>query len=150
MFVRALREMANPNGSSLQNVERHIRNAYTVDVSTLSNSCSMNVTLSVNVQSQVDPPFMLDELLKAASKKALAKKLATHDGTHTLFKFVQKAPKTPKVKTGSGSINSYFKTSGGGGGSSSKIGSSPLMDDKYEESVSFTTCFHILPILERA
>ena len=79
---------------------------------------------------------MLDELLKAASKRALAKNLATHDGTHTYFKFVQKPPKansgTPKAVK-SGSINSYFspKTPSG-----RNAAASPLMDDKYEESVS--------------
>ena len=34
MFVKALREMANPNGSSIQSVERHIRKVYSVEVDT--------------------------------------------------------------------------------------------------------------------
>jgi hypothetical protein len=65
MFVRALREMANPLGSSIQNVERHIRKVYSV---------------------KVDQDYMLEDLLRTASRKAVSKSMSTHDGTFTLFK----------------------------------------------------------------
>ena len=48
MFVKALREMANPSGSSIQNVERHIRKIYSVEV---------------------DSGYFLEDLLRNSAKK---------------------------------------------------------------------------------
>ena len=118
MFVKALREMANPNGSSIQNVERHIRKAYSVEV---------------------DSGYFLEDLLRNSAKKAVSKNLATHDGSFTYFK----STSTFK-KNSSGGIKSS-KTTGilGSFNSKSKMTHAPVLEEKYEDTVSTEFFVHL-------
>ena len=121
MFVKALREMANPNGSSIQNVERHIRKAYSVEV---------------------DSGYFLEDLLRNSAKKAVSKNLATHDGSFTYFK----STSTFK-KNSSGGIKSS-KTTGilGSFNSKSKMTHAPVLEEKYEDTVSTEFFVHYIYI----
>ena len=122
MFVKALREMANPNGSSIQNVERHIRKAYSVEV---------------------DSGYFLEDLLRNSAKKAVSKNLATHDGSFTYFK----STSTFK-KNSSGGIKSS-KTTGilGSFNSKSKMTHAPVLEEKYEDTVSTEFFVHLYYII---
>ena len=119
MFVKALREMANPSGSSIQNVERHIRKIYSVEV---------------------DSGYFLEDLLRNSAKKAVSKNLATHDGSFTYFK----STSTFKKNSSSGGSSIKSKTSGllGSFNSKSKMTHAPLLEEKYEDTVS-STYFYI-------
>merc|ERR1712012_629751 len=107
MFVKALREMANPNGSSIQSVERHIRKVYSVEV---------------------DTGYMLEDLLRSASRKAVSKNLASHDGSFTYFKSTSAFKKSANIKPKQTSSSSFSSKI------SSKHSSAPILEEKYEDT----------------
>ena len=120
--MKALREIANPQGSSIQNVERHLRKVYS---------------------EVIDPGFLFEELLRSASKKAVTKNLASHDGSYTYFKSTSAFKKqslpsvgtpTLKPKKATNTLDSYLTTSKPKPPPS--IPSAPILEDKYEDSVS--------------
>ena len=123
-FVKALREIANPQGSSIQNVERHLRKVYS---------------------EVIDPGFLFEDLLRSASKKAVTKNLASHDGSFTYFKSTSAFKKqslpsgggtgtpTLKPKKATNTLDSYLTTSKP---KAPSIPSAPILEDKYEDSVS--------------
>ena len=128
-FVKALREIANPQGSSIQNVERHLRKVYS---------------------EVIDPGFLFEDLLRSASKKAVTKNLASHDGSFTYFKSTSAFKKqslpsgggtgtpTLKPKKATNTLDSYLTTSKP---KAPSIPSAPILEDKYEDSVSSSN-FH--------
>ena len=111
MFVKALREMANPSGSSVQSVERHIRKVYSVEV---------------------DSGYFLEDLLRNSSKKAVSKNLATHDGSFTYFKSTSTFKKNSgsNLKSKSTGLHSSFNSK------ISKMTHAPVLEEKYEDTVS--------------
>ena len=119
--MKALREIANPQGSSIQNVERHLRKVYS---------------------EVIDPGFLFEDLLRSASKKAVTKNLASHDGSYTYFKSTSAFKKqslpsvgtpTLKPKKATNTLDSYLTTSKP---KAPSIPSAPILEDKYEDSVS--------------
>ena len=128
MFVKALREMANPQGSSIQSVERHIRKIYTVEV---------------------DSGYLLEDLLRSSARKAVGKNLVTHDGSYTYFKSTSAFKKSsikPKLSTSvsnSSPILSSFtpKVTSKVTTTSSAPSLPSILEDKYEDSVSLIQIF---------
>ena len=158
MFVKALREMANPNGSSIQSVERHIRKVYSVEVDTgymlegkiqtkmiqsqnsveISGfSCHSEILKSLHTLCSPNPKKMhffqihevfFSDLLRSASRKAVSKNLASHDGSFTYFKSTSAFKKSANIKpkqTTSSSFSSKI---------SSKHSSAPILEEKYEDT----------------
>ena len=132
MFVKALREMANPQGSSIQSVERHIRKIYTVEV---------------------DSGYLLEDLLRSSARKAVGKNLVTHDGSYTYFKSTSAFKKStssikPKLSTSvsnSTPILSSFtpKVTSKVTTTSSAPSLPSILEDKYEDSVSLIQILNI-------
>ena len=95
---------------------------------------------SVNFFFQVEPGLSLEELLRTASRKAVSKNLATHDGSYTLFKSTSafkkqstisssKVPK-PKVET----LDSFLKLKSSSLAPSTTGPSAPILEERYEDS----------------
>ena len=116
--MKALREIANPQGSSIQNVEIHLRKVYS---------------------EIVDPGLLFEKLLISASQKAVSKNLASHDGSYTYFKSTSAFKKQSTVtidlkkpKKVENTLDSYLTSTK----SKSTISTAPILEDKYEDSVS--------------
>ena len=118
--MKALREIANPQGSSIQNVEKHLRKVYS---------------------EIVDPGCFFQELLRSASRKAVTKNLASHDGSYTYFKSTSAFKKQSSIGSGTAlkpkkaenTLDSYLTSTK----SKPSIPSAPILEDKYEDSVSY-------------